>query len=273
MERKLTKKAFVIGEKPENFDMNVPPVTGYDYLYRVRIESRNCPKVVVSDIDKTKFLNRQTVTIDEGNGFISARPGFAPNPEWKELQLETFNSYKQKMSEDRACLKQKFPRKAFPKIKFNQKWCLYCLGTEKHDLIYGRAEEPEESDGTSCIAISKEIRVSDFPYPPLLSIILYLNQGQIVKLLSYHIEWLEKIGFSHLQGEWLYALLVALEKPLDPDTCALLRSLSRHCSKLRNELPTPDHEFVQALNLLLLIVAHCFDQKDMSDDFISANRM
>ncbi|GBN42692.1 Gem-associated protein 2 [Araneus ventricosus] len=269
MEDNFMKRAFDIGDEPKNFDLNAPPVTGFDYLYRVRIESRNCPKVVVSDIDKTKFLNRQTITIDDGNGFISARPGFEADPEWREEQLELFIANRIKMSENRDYLKQKFPRKDVPRINKKQEWCLYCLGVEKHDLVYGKAEKLEASNDDNTAVNPKKARFSDSPNPPLLSVMLYMNQSRVAKLLSYHIDWLEEIGFCHPQGEWLYALLVALEKPLDPDTCALLRSLSRQCSKLRNELSTSDHEFVRPLNLFLSIVAHYFDQKDMSDDFCS----
>ncbi|GFY50205.1 gem-associated protein 2 [Trichonephila inaurata madagascariensis] len=264
-----TKRAFDIGKPPKNFNFDAPPMTGVEYLQRVRLEKRKCPKVVVSNIDKTKFRSRQTVTVDEHNGFICARPGFEPNPQWKEEQLELFSSSKINMFENRTNLKEKFERRDVPKINKFEEWCLYCLGSDKYRLMYGK-NESEASNDTKTASVSKKPRMEDVceSNPPLLSVILYMNQKKITKLLSYHIDWLEELGFSHCQGEWLYALLVGLEKPLDPDTCAMLRILSRSCSKLRNELTSADHEYLKPLNLILSIISEYFDQKDMSDNFI-----
>ena len=39
-----------------------------------------------------------------------------------------------------------------------------------------------------------------------------------------------------LQGQWFYSLLAALEKPLLPESCSLIRSLARVCSNLRASL-------------------------------------
>jgi hypothetical protein len=42
------------------------------------------------------------------------------------------------------------------------------------------------------------------------------------------------------QGRWFYALLASTEKPLPPETCALLRRLSRNCWNLRATLVSVD---------------------------------
>ncbi|GFQ64574.1 gem-associated protein 2 [Trichonephila clavata] len=263
------KLAFKIGKPPKNVNFDAPPMTGVEYLYRVKLEKRKCPKVVVSNIDKTKYRSRQTVTVDDHNGFICARPGFEPNPDWQEEQLELFSNSKTTMFENRTNLKEKFPRRDVPKINKFKEWCLYCLGSDKHRLIC-REDELEASVDTQTAEASKKPRMDDVceSNPPLLSVMLYMNQKRIAKLLSYHIDWLEELGFSHCQGEWLYALLVGLEKPLDPDTCAMLRTLARLCSRLRNDLTSTDHEFLKPLNLILSIISEYFDQKDMSDKFI-----
>ncbi|GFQ83342.1 hypothetical protein TNCT_538471, partial [Trichonephila clavata] len=264
------KLAFDIGKIPRNINLDAPPMTGVEYLHRVVLEKRTCPRVFVSNIDKTKYRSRQTLTVDDSNGFICARPGFEPDPDWQEEQLELFSANKTAMFDNRTNLKGKFKRRDVPRINKCKEWCLYCLGSDKHRLIY-REDESEASVDTKTAEASEKPRMGDVvcePNPPLLSIMLYMNQKRLAKLLSYHIDWLEEVGFSHCQGEWLYALLVGLEKPLDPDTCAMLRSLARLCSKLRNDLTSSDHEFLKPLNLILIIISECFDQKDMSDKFI-----
>ncbi|GIY71664.1 gem-associated protein 2 [Caerostris darwini] len=258
--------AFDIGKIPKNFDLDSPPLTGLDYLYRVQIESKTCPKVVVSNIDKTKYLDRRTVRVDVCNGFIAARPGFEPDSEWQDEHLETFRDYKLKIWENREQLKEKFPKRYFPPIHKKDDWCFYCLGAEKYKLV--KEDESESSRDTEVELSPKRARFSNSPNEPLLSIMLHLNQRRIITLLTYHVDWLEITGFSDLQGKWVYALLVRMETPLDPDACDLLRRLARLCSKLRYELSTSDDEFLKPLNLILSIVAHYFDQKDMSDDFV-----
>ncbi|GFS54511.1 gem-associated protein 2 [Nephila pilipes] len=263
------KIAFDVGEIPANFDYDAPPTTGIEYLHRVKLEKRKCPRVVVSNIDKTKYLSRQTVTIEEHNGFIYAPPGYEPDPDWKEEQLELFSNNKAYMSGNRAHLREKFAQKIVPKIHKYEEWSLYCLGSDKHRLLCNKHDS--ESSNAMAAEESKKSRFENIvcePNPPLLSVMLYLSQRKIIKLLSYHINWLEGLGFSHTQGEWLYALLVALEKPLEPDTCSLLRNLSRICSQLRCNINSSDHEFVKPLNLILSIISEYFDQIDMSDNFI-----
>lgn len=39
-----------------------------------------------------------------------------------------------------------------------------------------------------------------------------------------------------LQGQWFFALMACLEKPLVPEACSLLRELARNCANLRATL-------------------------------------
>lgn len=304
------RKAFDIGRIPKNIDLTSPPVTGFDYLYRVRLETRKCPKVVVSDMDTTQFLSRQTVQVDPFNGFVRARPGFEPDTAWQDDQLETFISTRMEVFQNREELKEKFPKKDFPKITNEEAWCLFCLGSKIHHKIFPSRKPTTEGIPLStassvdsnipCSSDSKqstniilhptgsnvpdadnsepkskksrsdqEVETTCDPgNPPLLSIVLHLNQTRVVRLLAFHINWLESAGFSNAQGRWLYALLMCLEKPLDPDTCAMLRSLARISSKLRADLVDPKDDLVLSINLVLSIISRFFDQKDMSDGFL-----
>lgn len=64
-----------------------------------------------------------------------------------------------------------------------------------------------------------------------------MNQPTIEHVLEYLIEFSEEKKTIELPlGRWLYALLAALELPLNPDMCSCLRSLARICSVIRSKM-------------------------------------
>ncbi|XP_015918868.2 gem-associated protein 2 [Parasteatoda tepidariorum] len=262
------KRAFALDDiDPDDIDLNSNPTTGMDYLYRVRLETRQCPKVVVANIDTAQFINKQTVQVDIYSGFIAARPGYEPDPDWQELVMDDFRSHKTHMTENRIALKEKFRRRPVPKINQAEEWCLYCLGVECHKKVYCDDTASEISDSEKSGPQAKRSRLSTDVHLPFLSVMAHLDQNRIKKLLSYFDTWLDDINFSHQVGKWIYALLVCLEKPLDPNTCSLLRNLSKHCCRFRDSLSSPDDKLLISLNMIITIIAYHFDQKDLCDNF------
>lgn len=72
---------------------------------------------------------------------------------------------------------------------------------------------------------------------PTLTVILSMNQPTIKQVIEYLVEFLEEQKSIELQlGRWLYALLAAVELPLNPEMCFCLRSLARTCSTMRSQL-------------------------------------
>jgi hypothetical protein len=66
------------------------------------------------------------------------------------------------------------------------------------------------------------------PKFPLLGILLRLDEVQRAALLRYHISWLERVdGLSLGRAQWLFALSIVVDKPLDAQTSATFRSLLR----------------------------------------------
>lgn len=66
------------------------------------------------------------------------------------------------------------------------------------------------------------------PKLPLLGILLKLDEVQRAALLRYHISWLERVdGLSLGRAQWLFALSIVVDKPLDAQTSATFRSLLR----------------------------------------------
>ncbi|VDM62270.1 unnamed protein product, partial [Angiostrongylus costaricensis] len=72
--------------------------------------------------------------------------------------------------------------------------------------------------------------------PPAVPIVLSLPSKKVNGLIPYVVEWAECDGFNRELREWIFALLLIVEKPLLPDVCAALRGLANLCKTLRNSL-------------------------------------
>jgi len=100
---------------------------------------------------------------------------------------------------------------------------------------------------------------------PLMSVVMYLTQPMVEKVLLHHLNFINARGYHVQQGPWIYALLALLQKPLTPDTCSTLRDLARLCAQLRSQLDSATHPHLTPLNLFISLIARYFDQKDMAD--------
>lgn len=92
------------------------------------------------------------------------------------------------------------------------------------------------------------------------------------RVLLYLIDYLPTSGkLSELCGQWLYALLSRLEKPLHRDVVAALRTLYRWLCTRRLALHTAvtahADEEVARLNLLAVLVGYYFGQGEQYRDW------
>ena len=84
------------------------------------------------------------------------------------------------------------------------------------------------------------------PFFPVLRCSPFAPQHvlQLLKVMLNSKESLSKqivcISFLIIQGQWFYALMSCLEKPLVPEACSLLRDLARNCANLRATLVSTD---------------------------------
>ncbi|PVD24482.1 hypothetical protein C0Q70_14965 [Pomacea canaliculata] len=257
----LLEPALVVNEYEDtDFDLNIPPTTGNEYLRR---EAQNCPKVVVANLDTKIFNNRQTVKI-QTKDCMPAPHGFGPRPDWVKMQIEDFVQLRQKIAHFKALLTKKkvtLPAVCLPLANDAESWCRLSFGR----LQLKTSARQEESDATGGIHGETQLQNDGTGTPPLLSIIARMDQQQIERVLEYHTNWLEATGFTRKQGQWFYALLSVLQKPLTPEACSWLRQLARLCSIIRASLVSTEDEAVHQLNLLICIVARYFDQGDLAD--------
>ena len=154
---------------------------------------------------------------------------------------------------------------AQPRIENEECWFKFIFGMNPQGI-----PDSEEIVGTPPLLpiISSLNQVRYLMFFKQVSTQLHWNsllQFKVETLLEYNVNWLEKGGFSLYQGQWLYALLVRLEKPLKPEMCSLLRSLARTCSIIRKSLQSPSDPTLPQLNLFICLVGHYFDQSDLSE--------
>ncbi|XP_078676827.1 gem-associated protein 2-like [Branchiostoma floridae x Branchiostoma belcheri] len=242
----------------EEFDPDIPASNPLEYLQRVRLEAERCPSVVVADIDVATFKDKQTVLVSPSSGFIPAEKGFAPTiPAQRKLAAQfsnvrqAYRRYLQNKKKEKPARELKLPG-----MKDESGWKRLCMGCGVSPE--GSIEEGEEGNEATPDS-TKEGQ------PPSLQILMTMDQWTVIQVLDYHIAWLQRHGFSALQAQWLYALMVCLEKPLYPDTAASLRTLSRCCSAVRATLDNKEDDRLAPLNLLICLVSRYFDQGDLAD--------
>lgn len=105
---------------------------------------------------------------------------------------------------------------------------------------------------------------------PILRIMLQIDQRSLEMLLDYQLKWFDESTKSSTDlivedswlGTWIYSTLSCLHLPLEPDTHSMLRQIAKCCVIGRNRLDAEDIVKATPFNLLICIIASCFDQID-----------
>ncbi|KND01348.1 uncharacterized protein SPPG_03160 [Spizellomyces punctatus DAOM BR117] len=102
---------------------------------------------------------------------------------------------------------------------------------------------------------------------PLLNLICNLEQGEVLKVLKYHTNWLSDDDISEEQCQWIFALLLRLDTLLHGDEVSIIRDLCRKCRGIRSHMIDLDAGDPRAatLNMIVAIVSHIFGQRDLGD--------
>ncbi|VDL66075.1 unnamed protein product [Nippostrongylus brasiliensis] len=89
--------------------------------------------------------------------------------------------------------------------------------------------------------------------PPAVPVVLSISSTMVNTLISYAVEWAED-EFTRALREWLFALLLIIEKPLLPDVCAALRALASTCRRLRSRTDMKRSEVLYSTNVQLSLI-------------------
>ena len=213
----------------------------------------------------------------QSNGFIKADPEFMPSLEWQREQVSDFTKVRLKMSrmKDLRIKCGLTDVRPFFRNKPLNWWKEFCTGRKADDTSdSSSASETSESDVTPSATpaqestIKSEKKVKPEPNQPLLSYLCDMTADEVIRVLNYHQQWVQQLGFTEHTGRWIYALLVALEKPLPSEVYSILRDLSRVCSQCRHKIDdrSETNQTLIALNLIICLIGRYFDQNDMCDE-------
>ncbi len=206
-------------------------------------ERRNIPKVVTSTSLPKNVLKRPE-TIDEQQ-VPDTSSDLQPSSEWQKMQTEIFTKLHDKVGKLRLKRSSSFSADS-PYLQMIQ--------NEEETLDYCKSNEP------------------------LLTFFLDLGQRKLELLLSYFSNNLEDLAenptiLSEIQTnpenfswitKWIYSALACLQKPLEGHILNDLRVIAKSSIKIRNNLKEQEQILVP-YNLLICIVAFCFDQFDLAD--------
>ncbi|CAJ0765197.1 21267_t:CDS:2, partial [Entrophospora sp. SA101] len=208
--------------------------SGDAYLSLVRNEAKKMPDIIMAKhpIKRVPINNNSNVKMaawvrtgwanlenddndDDDNGQQDNKVNNSVvNKEWEERFLFRFEKLRKdleefKMSNDISGVKK------LPKRQDEPGWFKFC---------YGEQEKTNELEEIKMIC------------SPSLSIIKRLDQATTYSVLSYHIKWLKDDDITVRQSQWMFALLLHLDKLLTAGQISNLRVLCKKCIEIRGNL-------------------------------------
>jgi len=219
-----------------------PPLDGFDYLRRVRWEAKRVPKVVRSNINPRHYDSLQTTFLTPPPDIAECPDALRPSTEWESTFLAGFEALRKDLAHRYQTQPKPPLAQPLPAIKDAQRWKQINLGISQR--------------GSTTSQPARE------PARPTLSVIMNLDIVSVRQLLEYHLRWAKKAKeIDEVHAQWLYALMLRLDKPIDADMASGLRSLLRRLASDRARLAeSPDDPALPALNILITIICKCFGQ-------------
>uniref|UniRef100_A0A0E0BHW9 Gem-associated protein 2 n=1 Tax=Oryza glumipatula TaxID=40148 RepID=A0A0E0BHW9_9ORYZ len=218
----ILKPAFAVDGDPD-FESG-EPLDGFEYLRRVRWEANQIPRVKVATIDLNTARNEQTPYMPEIPDIAKCSPDLCASKPWED----TFITY---FSETRL---------AFSELD--------------------SSDGPSVSGGTKNLL--KPSNRSEPQTDPTLTMIRNMDAVSRAATLRNYIDMIQSLDkLSRNDCLWLFSLCVAVDTPLDAETCASLRSLLRKCANVLAAKLEMDDE-VAMLNILITISGRFFGQYD-----------
>lgn len=105
---------------------------------------------------------------------------------------------------------------------------------------------------------------------PVLSKVAVLAQSAKIKMLELLTKCISNIktseDFKDNVGMWIFAVLAALDIPLSPSDCFVMREFCKRCLLTRSNLAdSGDTTCIKALNFFVCIVGRFYNQLDLAD--------
>ncbi|XP_004979172.1 LOW QUALITY PROTEIN: gem-associated protein 2-like [Setaria italica] len=216
----ILKPAFAVDGDPD-FESG-EPLDGFEYLRRVRWEAKQIPRVKVAKVDLNGARKEQTPYMPEIPDIPKCSPDLGASKQWEDAFITHFSETRLVFSE--------------------------------HDS----SDEPSISGGPKIS--SKPGSSTESQTEPTLTMLRNMDSVARAATLRNYIDMIQSMdSLSRNNGLWLFALCVAVDTPLDAETCASLRSLLRKCATILATKSEMDDEVVM-LNILMAISGRYFGQ-------------
>ncbi|WKY00821.1 hypothetical protein Q1695_015110 [Nippostrongylus brasiliensis] len=223
-------------------DLDSAPQSAEHYLQQViadRIRGPSCVSVaqdLVSLSTPETDVAATTATVE--------RDPRAPSREWCQAKVAEFSTMRSRME---SISRKNALRLQWPHLSDAERW---------EEVLLRRCHP-------KC-----EHFMPHFPHhqgtPPAVPVVLSISSTMVNTLISYAVEWAED-EFTRALREWLFALLLIIEKPLLPDVCAALRALASTCRRLRSRTDMKSTEEIHELSWFIVVVGEYFGQTDLAD--------
>ncbi|VDO76354.1 unnamed protein product [Haemonchus placei] len=169
----------------------------------------------------------------------------APKQEWRKAKVAEFSLMRSRM--------ESAPRKSALRLH----WPSLTDAEQWEELLLRRCHP-------KCTHFSPA-----FPHhqgtPPAVPVVLSISSSTVNAILPYVVEWAECGEFTRSLREWLFALLLIVQKPLLPDVCAAIRGLANLCRSLRSSVDVERKDEIRELSWFIAIVSEYFGQTDLAD--------
>lgn len=182
-------------------------------------------------------------------------------------------------------------RVPLPTMKDRPSWHVFCVGVDDASGNSGayfandygeddnREESKEQQGGNGDLPPWRKNLPMD-GYVPTVPLLLQMDQVMIRRVLSHlchyvHLGWSVVAGNGR-RGEWIYALLSRLEKPVHRDDAAVLFGLLRDLTLARSKIDFSsngegDRKKVAKLNVLIVLIGVYFEQGGSSSKLLSCD--
>ena len=201
---------------------------------------------------------------------------YLPNDvkEWTDLVLSSFERLRGYL--DRAKAKgfggKQSDRRPLPTMKDRSSWHIFCLGVDEARGNSGAYFADDYDEGTNSNDVEEvppwRVNLPAKGYEPSASLLLQMDQVMVRRVLAHlcfyvNLGWAITSGTGRL-GEWIYALLARLEKPIHRDDAAVLFGLLKNLTLARSKIDPneidQERSNLAKLNVLIVVVGIYFEQ-------------
>ncbi|EJW79279.1 hypothetical protein WUBG_09813 [Wuchereria bancrofti] len=221
------------------------------YLQQVSVSRARCPEVVTAKTIPQKIASS---AISEDLLFSCEPPS-----EWSVAMSNKFSMQRSLVDAEKWRWRKTITFK-WPSLKDPEEWRVFCLEERINSFPMKANDVPRFAHHRG--------------NPPTLQLVFSLSEQQVNILIQYLIDvqvFLEE-GYTRPLFEWIYALMLVLQKPLTHNVCSAIRQLAKHSRVLRNTLDEKTQSgstMREEFSLFIAIVGVYFEQLDIADQISS----